>query len=81
LSRGFDSLKDALRRVTAEVHLISFKNDLLFRNTEMKELADELATIRKINYTYVDIDSDYGHDAFLVELDKFENYIKEALHG
>ncbi len=28
---------------------------------------------------YYEIDSDYGHDAFLVEIDKFENIIKEAL--
>jgi homoserine O-acetyltransferase len=28
---------------------------------------------------YYEIDSNYGHDAFLVELEKFENIIKEEL--
>jgi homoserine O-acetyltransferase len=47
----------------------------------MKEIADSLEQIGNTNYTYIDIDSDYGHDAFLVELEKFENHIKDALNG
>ena len=81
LSRGFDTLSEALKKVTAELHLISFKNDVLFRNFEMKEIADVLVEIGNENHTYVDIDSDYGHDAFLVELDKFEHHVKEILNG
>ncbi|MEN4052228.1 MULTISPECIES: homoserine O-acetyltransferase [Sulfurimonas] len=81
LSRGFDSLHEALKRITAKLHLISFKNDILFKNFEMQEIADELQAIGNANYDYIDIESDYGHDAFLVELDKFENYVKEALDG
>jgi homoserine O-acetyltransferase len=30
---------------------------------------------------YVCIDSHYGHDAFLVEYDKFDFYIKKALEA
>ena len=81
LARGFDSLGDALKRVTAELHLISFKNDVLFKNFEMQELAEELSAVGNTNHTYIDIDSDYGHDAFLVELDKFDTYIKDILNG
>ena len=81
LSRGFDSLGEALKRITAQTHLISFKNDILFKNFEMKEIADELKKIDNQNHDYIDIESDYGHDAFLVELDKFENYVKDALNG
>ena len=79
LSRGYDSLGEALKRVTAKLNLISFKNDMLFKNFEMKEIAEELDKIGSSNYNYIDIDSNYGHDAFLVELDKFKNYIEEAL--
>ena len=81
LSRGFDSLREALKRVTAKMHLISFKNDILFKNFEMQEIADGLKNINNEHYDYVDIESDYGHDAFLVELEKFENYVKDALDG
>ena len=31
------------------------------------------------SYSYHEIDSDYGHDAFLVEIDKFDFLIKEML--
>lgn len=81
LSRGFDSLSEALKRVTAELHLLSFKNDQLFKNFEMLEIAEELDKIEYKNYNYFDVASDYGHDAFLVELDKFEEYVKDALNG
>jgi len=81
LGRGFDSLEEAFQKITAELHLISFKNDLLFKNFEMKEIADVLQKIGNTNHTYRDINSDYGHDAFLVELDKFEHHIKDILNG
>ncbi len=81
LARGFDSLSEALKRVSAKMHLISFKNDILFKNFEMQEIADELKQIGNTNHDYIDIESDYGHDAFLVELNKFETYVKDALDG
>lgn len=81
LARGFDSLQEALKKVQSELYLISFSNDLLFRNYEMKELDNQLNEIGNKNHTYIDIKSDYGHDAFLVELEKFDTYIREALNG
>ena len=81
LSRGFDSLSDALQKVQSELHLISFKDDILFKNTEMQLIADTLKELKNTNYYYTDIDSDYGHDAFLVELEKFEDYVKDVLNG
>jgi len=81
LSRGFDSLKEAMQKVKSELHLISFKNDLLFKNFEMKELDDVLNMIENKNHTYEDIDSSYGHDAFLVELEKFDERVRSILNG
>jgi len=81
LSRGFDSLQEAMKKVQAELHLISFRDDVLFKNIEMKELNDVLDEVGNTNHNYIDIDSDYGHDAFLVELDKFEDYVKDVLNG
>ncbi len=81
LSRGFDSLQEAMKKVQSELHLISFKDDGLFKNEEMKELNEVLSEVGNKNHTYLDIDSDYGHDAFLVELNKFDIYIKEILNG
>ena len=81
LARGFDSLKDALKKITANLHLISFSNDMLFKSTEMKKIDDILNSLNSKKHKYIDIKSDYGHDAFLVELDKFQHHIKDALDG
>ncbi len=80
LSRGFDSLEQALLNVQAEMYLISFREDMLFLSKEMKVIADKLAERKTLKSDYFEVDSDYGHDAFLVELDKFEDYVKKALH-
>lgn len=79
LSRGFDSLSEAMKKITTELHLISFSNDQLFKNHEMKEMSDMLTQVGSKNHYYIDIESDYGHDAFLVEVDKFEEYVADVL--
>jgi homoserine O-acetyltransferase len=38
-----------------------------------------MAKMGKTNVEYVEIPSDYGHDAFLVEIDKIENYVRGVL--
>lgn len=81
LSRGFDSLEEAMKKIKSELYLFSFKNDLLFKNSEMQELSQTLKNIGNTKYYYEDINSDYGHDAFLVELDKFEYKIRDILNG
>jgi homoserine O-acetyltransferase len=30
-------------------------------------------------YSYLEVESNYGHDAFLVELEKFEQHIADVL--
>jgi len=79
LSRGFDNLHEAMKKIQAEIHLISFKDDILFKNEEMKVLNDVLDEVGNTNHNYIDVDSGYGHDAFLVELDKFDKYVKDVL--
>jgi homoserine O-acetyltransferase len=60
--------------------LISFKSDLLFLPKEMKKIYDTLEGLNKPHKVrYIEVDSNYGHDAFLVEYDKFSHYIKEEL--
>ena len=81
-ARGSDKLEDALKKIKSKLHLLSFKGDMLFFPSEMQEIYD---TMQKIgndkNVTYEMIDSDYGHDAFLVEVDKFEDKIVAMLEG
>lgn len=78
--RNYDSLDDSLSRIISKITLISFKADMLFFPEEMEHISHTMKKIGKGDLThYVEIDSDYGHDAFLVELSKFEQIIIDAL--
>ena len=79
LSRGFDSMEEALSKINAELYLVSFQKDFLFLPSEMESIHSAMQSIGKTNSDYLEIESDYGHDAFLVEIDKIENYVRSAL--
>jgi homoserine O-acetyltransferase len=78
LSRGYDSLYDAVSRIKAKTHLFSFSSDILFLPEEMEHIYNMMKRDKK-ECTYKEIQSDYGHDAFLVELPLFEEYIRDIL--
>jgi homoserine O-acetyltransferase len=81
-ARGSDKLEDALKNIKCKLHLLSFKGDMLFFPEEMEEIYTLMNKIGNgNNCTYEMIDSDYGHDAFLVEVDKFEDKIVAMLEG
>ncbi|AFV97941.1 MULTISPECIES: homoserine O-acetyltransferase [unclassified Sulfuricurvum] len=79
LSRGFDSLEEALGKINAELYLVGFEKDILFLPSEMESIHTAMKVLGKTNSDYLEVTSDYGHDAFLVEIDKIENYVREAL--
>lgn len=79
LSRGFDSIEEALSKINAELYLVSFQKDFLFLPSEMASIHNAMKSIGKTNSDYLEVESDYGHDAFLVEIDKIENYVRSAL--
>jgi len=78
LTRGYDSLYEAISRIKARVHLISFDSDYLFFPSEMEHI-HKMMQREGQDSRYYNIDSNYGHDAFLVELDKFDYIIKDVL--
>jgi homoserine O-acetyltransferase len=80
LSRGYESLYEAVNRIKAQTHLISFSGDMLFFPDEMEHLAKMMERNGQ-EYSYHEIDSNYGHDAFLVELEKFQDIIADILKG
>jgi len=81
-TRNYDSLEHSLHHIKSKLTLIAFKEDKLFRPREMEEIRDTLVNLgRGSEVDYVCIDSDYGHDAFLIEYDKFDFYIEKALRS
>lgn len=81
-ARNSDDLGEALSKIKGKLHLISFKDDMLFFASEMEEIYKEMQKIGKGDQvSYKMVDSNYGHDAFLVEVDKFGDYIIDILEG
>ena len=79
-ARGSDTLEEALSKIKSEFHLISFKGDVLFFPEEMHEIYEVMCKLGKRDQcSYLEVDSDLGHDAFLIEVDKFSDHILEIL--
>lgn len=79
-TRHYGSLKNALSEIKSKMYIISFEGDYLFPPHLMKEIYDCLVDLGKKSLAhYAEIDSDYGHDAFLVEVEKFDFIIKRVL--
>jgi|TARA_R110002050_G_scaffold298359_1_gene461581 homoserine O-acetyltransferase len=78
-ARGTDKLPDALSKIKCDLHLISFSDDVLFFPQEMEEIYNIMRDMNMENVKYKMIESTHGHDSFLVELDKFKDYVVDIL--
>lgn len=80
--RNEDTLEDSFKKVKSKLHLISFSDDMLFFPEEMEEIRDIMQRIGKgEQVTYKMIESESGHDSFLVEVEKFDEYIIDLLEN
>ena len=70
VGRKRPSVKEALQNITAKTLVIGISSDILFPVCEQEFLAEN---IPGAEYQY--IDSLYGHDGFLVEVEKIETVI------
>jgi homoserine O-acetyltransferase len=66
LAREYGSLQKAFADVTCRFLLVSFASDWLFTPAQSEDILDALAAQGK-DVSYCNIDSPYGHDAFLLE--------------
>jgi homoserine O-acetyltransferase/O-succinyltransferase len=67
IASKFGSLDDAMMAVQSKILVISFSSDWLYPPYFSEDIVYALARQRK-NVTYCNIESDYGHDAFLLEV-------------
>lgn len=76
--RGNGDLVKACAGVTADMMVVGFSSDWLYPPGDVRELALALAqNDRSVNY--VEIESGYGHDAFLVETEKVSRLLTAFL--
>ncbi len=67
ISYGKGSLAAALEKATARFLLISFTSDWLYPSYQSKEVVTALRS-RNRDVSFVELHSNYGHDAFLVDV-------------
>jgi homoserine O-acetyltransferase len=70
VARGRGSFKTAFSAITAKTLCIGISSDILFPTIEQKRLAEFIP-----NAVYAEIESDFGHDGFLIEHEKLSDII------
>lgn len=78
VARGFNSFADALNQSKAKMLIMSINSDILFPPYQQQEIVKILHRLGK-DVTYSEIDSPYGHDAFLIEFDQMKPLLKSFL--
>jgi homoserine O-acetyltransferase len=80
--KHYGSLKAAFANAASRFLIVSFSSDWLFTPAQSEEIVNALAVNGK-DVSYCDIDSPYGHDAFLLEPEALGSLISgflEATH-
>lgn len=76
LSRDRASLKDVLASIKAKALCMGIDSDILYPDSEQRKLAASIPSAE-----YKQIQSDAGHDAFLIEFDQLNYFIHTFLRG
>lgn len=74
LGAGFGALAQAMEPAQAKFLVISFSSDWLFTTAESKEIVRALRW-NGVDVSFMEIDSSYGHDAFLLEAEEITKLI------
>lgn len=78
LANGLPDLARAFASVTAKFLVLSYSSDWLYPPEQSEELVRALLQ-NGIDATYVEMQSDYGHDAFLLEVDRLTTLARDFL--
>lgn len=77
---GGGDLVEACRRIRSHMMVVSFSSDWLYPPAQCKELALALCRNGK-PVTHVNVQSRYGHNAFLVETGPVGHLLRHFLKG
>ena len=73
--RTYGSIEAAIGQSSAKFLVMAITSDWLYTANQSKSLAYQLMKMNK-HVSYVEIDSDYGHDTFLIDSDETKQVIK-----
>jgi len=78
VSRSYGPLNEAFSRVTAKYLIVSYSSDWLFTTEQSREIVRALLYNDR-DVSFIEIDSQYGHDAFLLEHEHLTRIIRPFL--
>lgn len=78
LAEGYGSLQEALGRTDARFLIVSYTTDWLFPSVQSREIIRTLIHVGG-DVSYVELDSPYGHDAFLIEMERLAEVVRPFL--
>jgi len=77
VSKG-KNLYEVFKGIKAKVLVLAFKSDWLYPSSQSKEIVKAFK-LAGVDTTYCEIDSTYGHDAFLLEVEEETHLVKHFL--
>lgn len=80
VARSYGPLKEAFANALARYLFVSYSSDWLFPTAQSKEMVQALLSNGR-DVSFIDIESPYGHDAFLLEEEKLTRIISGFLTG
>lgn len=78
VSQGYPAYEDALARARVPVLMVGISSDFLYPTYQQKEIVEIRQRLGLPAY-YAEIDSPFGHDAFLIEFAQLERIIEDFL--
>ncbi|MBF0593991.1 MAG: homoserine O-acetyltransferase [Candidatus Omnitrophica bacterium] len=78
LTEGDRKLSEVFSHVAADILIISFTSDWLYPSYQSQAMVRAMKA-NDVEVSYVELTSDYGHDAFLVEMDEQSKAVSNYL--
>ena len=78
LAQRYGSLREALGRTEARFLITSYHTDWLFPSSQSRELVSALLETHR-HVTYLELESVFGHDSFLLEIQQLEELVTPLL--
>lgn len=78
LAQRYGSLKEALGRTEARFLITSYHTDWLFPSSQSREIVSTLLEAHR-HVTYLELESVFGHDSFLIEIQQLEELVTPLL--